>query len=63
MWIALRVSTAVAGCIRGLGCRQILRRRPLISLEVLWRSQTPGSRLRGVAPLMDDDDTVLDVLR
>ena len=44
-------------------CRQILRWRPLTSLEVLWRLQTPGPRLRGVAPLTDGDDTVVDVLR
>ena len=30
-------SAAVAGDLRGLACRQILRRRPLTSLEVLWR--------------------------
>ena len=34
-------------------CRQILRTRPLTSLEVLWWLQTPGTRLRGVAPLTD----------
>ena len=34
-------------------CRQILRRRPLTSLEVLWRLQTPGPRLWGVPPLTD----------
>ena len=33
--------------------RQILRRRPLTSLEVLWRLQTPGTRLWGVPPLTD----------
>ena len=43
MRIALRVSTTVAGGLRGLACRQILRRRPLTSLEVLWRVQTPGT--------------------
>src|SRR3954462_10538410 len=48
--IALRESTAVAGGLRGLACRQILRRRPLTSLEVLWRLQTPGTRVRGVPP-------------
>ena len=53
MRIALRVSTTVAGGFRGLACRQILRRRPLTSLEVLWRVQTPGTRLRGVPPLTD----------
>ena len=53
MRIALRVSTTVAGGLRGLACRQILRRRPLTSLEVLWRVQTPGTRLRGVPPLTD----------
>ena len=51
MRIALRASTAVAGGLRGLACRQILRRRPLTSLEVLWRLQTPGTRVRGVPPL------------
>ena len=30
--------------------RQILRRRPLTTLEVLWRVQTPGTRVRGVPP-------------
>ena len=54
MRIALRVSMTVAGGLRGLACRQILRRRPLTSLEVLWRLQTPGPRLRGVPPLNDD---------
>ena len=34
-------------------CRQIFLRRPLTSLEVLWRVQTPGTRLRGVPPLTD----------
>ena len=34
-------------------CRQILRRRPLTSLEVLWRLQTPGTCVRGVPPLTD----------
>ena len=51
MRIALRVSTTVAGGLRGLACRQILRRRPLTSLEVLWRVQTLDTRLRGVPPL------------
>ena len=36
---------------------------PLTSPEVLWRLQTAGARLRGVAPLTDGDDTVVDVLR
>ena len=35
-------------------CRQILRRRPLTSLEVLWQVQTPGPRLRGVPPPLTD---------
>src|SRR5512132_759071 len=48
--IVLRASTAVAGGLRGIACRQILRRRPLTSLEVLWRLQTPGTRVRGVPP-------------
>ena len=43
----------MAGGLRGLACRQILRRRPLTSLEVLWRVQMPGTRLRGVPPLTD----------
>ena len=43
----------MAGGLRGLACRQILRRRPLTSLEVLWRLQTPGMRVRGVPPLTD----------
>ena len=34
-------------------CRQILRRRPLTSLEVLRRLQTPSTRLRCVPPLTD----------
>ena len=33
--------------------RQILQRRPLTSLEVLWRLQTPDMRVRGVPPLKD----------
>ena len=53
MQIALRVSTTVASGLRGLAWRQILRRRPLTSLEVLWRVQTPGTRLRGVPPITD----------
>ena len=40
----------MAGGLRGLACRQILRRRPLTSLEELWRVQTPGTHLRGLAP-------------
>ena len=48
------MSTTVAGGLRGLACRQILRRRPLTSLEVLWRLQTPGTRVWGVPPLTDD---------
>ena len=53
MRIALRVSTTVAGGLCGLACRQILRRRPLTSLEVLWLLQMHGPRLRGVPPLTD----------
>ena len=34
-------------------CRQIFLRRPLTSLEVLWRLQTPDPCLRGVPPLTD----------
>src|SRR3954462_7140727 len=48
--IALRASTAVADGLRGLACRQILRRRPLTSLEVLWRLQTTDTRVRGGPP-------------
>ena len=54
MRIALRVSTTVAGGLRGLACRQILRRRPLTSLEVLRRLQTPSTRLRCVPPPLTD---------
>ena len=43
----------MADGLRGLACRQILRRRPLTSLEVLWRLQTPGTCVRGVPPLTD----------
>ena len=43
----------VAGGLRGLAYRQILRRRPLTSLEVLRRLQTPSTRLRCVPPLTD----------
>ena len=43
----------MAGGLRGLAYRQILCRRPLTSLEVLWRLQMPGTRLRGVPPLTD----------
>ena len=45
-----RTSTTVAGGLRGLAYCQILRRRPLTSLEVLRRLQTPSTRLRGVPP-------------
>ena len=31
----------------------MLHTRLLTSLKVLWRLQTPGTRLRGVAPLTD----------
>ena len=31
----------------------ILSARLLTSLRVFWRLQTPGTRLQGVAPLMD----------
>ena len=55
MRIALRTSTTVAGGLRGVAYHKILRRRPLTSLEVLRRLQTPSTRLRGVPPppLMD----------
>ena len=43
----------MAGGLRGLAYRQILCKRPLTSLEVLWRLQMPGTRLRGVPPLTD----------
>ena len=41
----------MAGGLRGLAYRQILRRRPLTNLEVLRRLQMPSTRLRCVAPL------------
>ena len=34
-------------------CCQILRRRPLTNLKVLWRMQMPDTRVRGVPPLTD----------
>ena len=43
----------MAGGLRGLACRQILRRRPFTSLEVFWWLQTPAMRVRGVPPLTD----------
>ena len=43
----------MAGGLRGLACRQILRRRPLTSLEVVWWLQTPGTRVRGVPSVTD----------
>ena len=43
----------MAGGLRGLAYRQILRRRPLTNLEVLRRLQTPSTRLRGVPPSHD----------
>ena len=43
----------MASGLRGLACHQILRGRPLTSLEVLWWLQTPGTRLRGL-PLLTD---------
>ena len=49
-------SSRVYDCGRrlpGVACRQILRRRPLTSLEVLWRVRTPGTCLRGVPPLTE----------
>ena len=54
MRIALRTSTTVAGGLRGLAYRQILRRRPLTNLEVLRRLQTPSTRLRSVPPPLTD---------
>ena len=53
--IALRASTALAGGLRGLACRKILRRQPFMCLKVLWWLQTPGTRVWGVPPLTDDD--------
>ena len=44
----------MAGGLRGLAYRQILRRRPLTNLEVLRRLQTPSTRLRGVPPPLTD---------
>ena len=52
--IALRTSTTVAGGLRGVAYRKILRRRPLTSLEVLRRLQTPSTRLRVVPPPLTD---------
>ena len=43
----------MAGGLRVLACRRILRRRPLTSLEVLWWLQTAGTRVWGVPPLTD----------
>ena len=43
----------MAGGLRGVAYCKILRRRPLTSLEVLRRLQTPGTRLRCVPPLTD----------
>ena len=40
----------MAGGLRELACHQIFRRWPLTSLEVLWRLQTPGTRVQGVPP-------------
>ena len=40
----------MAGGLRGVAYRKILRRRPLTSLEVLRRLQTPSTRLRCVPP-------------
>ena len=51
--IALRAYTTVAGGLRGLAYRQILRRRPLTNLEVLRRLQTPSTHLQGAPPLTD----------
>ncbi len=48
------MSTTVAAVLRGLACRQVLRRRPLTNLEVLRRLQTPSTRLRGVPPPLTD---------
>ena len=43
----------MTGGLRGVAYRKILRRRPLTSLEVLRRLQTPSTRLRCVPPLTD----------
>ena len=43
----------MAGGLRGVAYRKILHRRPLTSLEVLWRLQTPGTHVRDVPPLTD----------
>ena len=53
----LRMSTTVAGGLRGLAYRQNLRRRPLTNLEVLRQLQTPSTRLRGVPPPLTDAAT------
>ena len=44
----------MAGGLRGLAYRQILRRRPLTSLEVLRQLQTRNTRLRVVPPPLTD---------
>ena len=41
------------GSLRGLACYQILRRRPLTSLEVLWRFANARHACSGCAPLTD----------
>ena len=44
----------MAGGLRGVAYRKILRRRPLTSLEVLRQLQTPSTRLWGVPPPLTD---------
>jgi len=47
------MSTGVAGGLRGVAMPQDLALGPLTRLEVRWRVQTPGTRLRSVTPFTD----------
>ena len=47
------MSTGVVGGLRGLAMPQDLTLGPLTRLEVRWRVQTPGTRLRSVTPFTD----------
>ena len=51
--IVPRMSTGVAGGLRGVAMPQDLALGPLTRLEVRWRVQTPGTRLRSVTPFTD----------
>ena len=51
--IVPRMSTGVAGGLRGVAMPQDPALGPLIRLEVRWRVQTPGTRLRSVTPFTD----------